>query len=216
MNKYLIYSIDQDLVNNILSTIETEYSEIPNIEPINSINLNGHSDISNQATYISMNSALDIKKYSKNFKVFFRQIFNDNYITVQSVDSNVRLLELKTELKQQLTSIADNIHISPIGYDSKTLDADEVAQQNISGKITQLQNEIALAITSANLFWKDHDNIIHTWADVSTYLAWLQGLQVAIATRRTNLYQTLWQAKTQIDSLTTVDALKAININTIF
>jgi hypothetical protein len=139
-----------------------------------------------------------------------------NYSTKVWEITPAKLDFIKSRVKQQIADRADSIHLSPIVYDNKTLDANEIAQQNILGKISQLQNEIALNITSTNLFWKDHDNVIHTWTDATIYLTWLQGLQVAIASRRSSLYSISWTGKTAVDALTTYDEVSNYSIDTLF
>lgn len=115
------------------------------------------------------------------------------------------LSQAKTDKKNQLTHLADIIHNSPILYDNKLLDADQTARENITGKVNQLQAEIALNITSTDLVWKDANNTLHVFETVEGYMAFLQGLTIAIAARRSNLYAQIWQYKAEIDAMTAVE-----------
>jgi hypothetical protein len=85
------------------------------------------------------------------------------------------------------------------------LDSDKVSQENISGKIEQLKSEIEFGVIPDNLFWKDANNILHTWETHQEYLRWLQGLLIAISNRRTLLYQLSWQASSDIDSMESIE-----------
>ncbi len=116
----------------------------------------------------------------------------------------------------EITAKANELHLFPITYDLKLLDADVTAQQNISGKIIELQNNIALSITSTNLFWRDANNNDHTWTDAAEYLTWLQGLFNAITTRRTNLYALSWQGKAAINAMTTIEEIQNFDVNALF
>lgn len=122
----------------------------------------------------------------------------------------------KTEKKKQITDKANSIHVSPITYDNKLLDADVTARDNIGGKITELKNNIDLNITSTGLFWKDADNIIHTWTNESDYLIWLQGLFNAITLRRSNLYEISWQGKAEIDSFASIEDVVDYSVDDLF
>lgn len=139
-----------------------------------------------------------------------------DYSTKDWILLTEQLEKAKTKKKHDITNYANWLHLEPIEYDNKLLDADRVAQQNISGKITELQNDIALSITSTNLFWKDADNVVHTWTDAADYLIWLQGLFNAITSRRTNLYTISWQGKAEIDAMTNIEDIQAYSITDLF
>jgi hypothetical protein len=139
-----------------------------------------------------------------------------HYSIKEWVLSSEQIDKAKKQKKQDITGQADYLHIQPISYDSKLLDADATAQQNISGKITELQNDIALSITSTNLFWKDADNVVHTWTDAAEYLTWLQGLFNAITTRRTNLYALSWQGKADIDAMSNIEDITNYSVEQLF
>lgn len=122
----------------------------------------------------------------------------------------------KNKVIKAIEQYADDLHNAPIAYDSKSLDADPVARENISGKVNQLKAEIDLSISSANLFWKDADNVVHSWTSATVYSEWLQGLVIAIASRRTNLYALVWQAKADVAALTDIADVLAFDVAAVF
>jgi hypothetical protein len=137
--------------------------------------------------------------------------------TIKDWVISVEQLDLaKSDKKAAIVEHMNTIRYSPIPFDGKLLDANETSQINIAGKISQLQNELALALPSNDLFWKDADNIIHTWTDPAVYLEWLRGLQVQIATRTTELYNKVWQAKTTIDNMNDINDVINFNIDNMF
>lgn len=139
-----------------------------------------------------------------------------DYVNKQWVILNEHQDLSKIDKKNEIINTMNKLRFSTILYDGKNLDANELSQTNISGKILQLQNEIALSIVSGDLFWKDADNVIHTWTDPAIYLEWLQGLQIAIANRTSTLYQTAWAGKAEVDLLTTIQAVIDYDVNTLF
>lgn len=139
-----------------------------------------------------------------------------DYVNKQWVILNEHQDISKIDKKNEIINTMNKLRFSTILYDGKNLDANELSQTNISGKILQLQNEIALSIVSGDLFWKDADNVIHTWTDPAIYLEWLQGLQIAIANRTSTLYQTAWAGKAEVDLLTTIQAVIDYDVNTLF
>ncbi len=142
------------------------------------------------------------------------KIVNNEFVskTIQ----NGLLNDYLKDKKNEITTMANFLHIQPIQYDNKLLDADEIAQQNIYGKITELKNNIDLNITSTNLFWKDANNLMHTWNTPSEYLVWLQGLFNAITTRRTNLYALSWQGKAEVESMSTIEQIQQYDVEALF
>jgi hypothetical protein len=55
--------------------------------------------------------------------------------------------------------------------------------------------------------WRDYYNQDHQ-ADAD----WIRGLNVAITTRTSLVYQTSWQKKAEVESLTTAEAVKAYDV----
>lgn len=123
---------------------------------------------------------------------------------------------LKTELKNTVSEYMLNLSTQPILYDSKPVDADSKAISNINGKLRELEAKIALGLTidTGLLFWKDADNVIHTWDTVVDYINWLHGLVIAIAERTTMLYSVSWAKKLEIDSITDTNVLLSYDITT--
>jgi len=139
-----------------------------------------------------------------------------DYVNKQWVITNEQLALAQQDKKTLIINKINELRFSNIPYDGKNLDADVTAQTNISGKIAQIQNEIALSVPSTDLVWKDADNIVHTWISVNAYLEWLQGLQIAIANRTSALYQTAWTGKAAVDAFTTVQEVIDYDINALF
>jgi hypothetical protein len=139
-----------------------------------------------------------------------------DFTTKQWIVTSIDLDLAKLDKKKLISDKVNQLRYSTIVYDGKNLDANEIAQTNISGKIAQLQNELALALPSNDLFWKDADNIVHTWTDPAVYLEWLQGLQVQIASRATLLYNTAWTGKAAIDAFTDINDVMNYDINALF
>jgi hypothetical protein len=139
-----------------------------------------------------------------------------DYTTKDWILLGEQLEVAKTNKKTQITQQADWIHLQPIQYDGKLLDADTTAQANISGKITELKNDIELNYPSTNLFWKDANNVVHTWTDAGEYLAWLQGLFNKISMRRTELYAISWQGKEIVDSLSDINSITSYSVEDLF
>lgn len=139
-----------------------------------------------------------------------------DYVNNQWVILNDQLELAQKDKKDQIVYKMNQLRFSIIPYDGKNLDANEMAQLNVVGKISQLQNELALALPSNDLFWKDADNIVHTWTDPNVYLQWLQGLQVQFATRNTTLYNQMWQAKTTIDNMTDITDIINFSVDDVF
>lgn len=102
---------------------------------------------------------------------------------------------------------------SPIIYSGIAYDADQIARENIQGKIIEIQSKQALGITTAELFWKDTANVIHTWATLADYLIFLQNLAILIAERGTLLYATAWSKKAEVAALTTVTDVVTYDVN---
>lgn len=102
---------------------------------------------------------------------------------------------------------------SPVIYSGFFYDADQIARENIQGKIIEIQSKQALGITTAELFWKDSTNIIHTWSTLSDYLVFLQNLAILIAERGTQLYATAWSKKAEVEALTAITEVVTYDVN---
>jgi len=139
-----------------------------------------------------------------------------DYVNKQWVILDEYLDTSKIDKKNEINNTMNKLRFAIIVYDGKNLDVDVTAQTNISGKIAQIQNEIALSVPSTDLVWKDADNVVHTWISVNAYLEWLQGLQIAIAHRTSALYQTIWTGKAAVDALSNVQEVIDYDINALF
>jgi len=139
-----------------------------------------------------------------------------DYVNKQWVILDEYLDTSKIDKKNEINNTMNKLRFAIIVYDGKNLDVDVTAQTNISGKIAQIQNEIALSVPSTDLVWKDADNVVHTWISVNAYLEWLQGLQIAIAHRTSALYQTIWTGKAAVDALSNVQEVIDYDVNALF
>lgn len=92
---------------------------------------------------------------------------------------------------------------APITYDGKRLDADGVAQKNLSDKLAGVRERIRLGVAAAPemLIWKDADNIVHQWGGLQAYCDWLARYAIALEERGTRLYITSWQHKLRVQQL---------------
>lgn len=108
-----------------------------------------------------------------------------------------------------------NLALQPIAYDSKSLDADTQAQSNINGKLQEIfaREAIDSPLVSGEMFWKDADNVIHSWTNQTDYKLWLQGLVIAISSRNTALYATAWAKKAEVEALTDINSIINYNVN---
>ncbi len=218
MSIYVIYSKDETIISGIFDYISQTHSVTPVEYNVSNLNMNGHSDVSSTVFAFECpdNVVLDLKTISRTYKVFLRKLIGNNFIELRVIEVSETLSNLKSIKKSQINTKANELRYATIAYDGKNLDANEIAQTNISGKIAQLQNELTLALPSNDLFWKDADNIVHTWTDPAVYLEWLQGLQVQIASRTTLLYNTAWTGKAAVDALTAIDEVVNYDIDALF
>jgi hypothetical protein len=94
---------------------------------------------------------------------------------------------------------------STITCDGIEVDADELAVNNITGKLLGIQAKETLQIPISNeeLFWKDTNGLLHTWTDVSAFKEWLLKLTTLISDRTTSLYAAYWNLKSQVQLLDT-------------
>jgi hypothetical protein len=123
------------------------------------------------------------------------------------------IAEHKAEVIAKINSLREVKSTQPITYLTITYDADQTAQNNIQGKILEIQSKIALALPMTELFWKDSSNTVHIWDTKENYLVFLQNLAILIAERNTNLYAISWTKKAEVEALTTVSDVVTYNIN---
>ena len=120
----------------------------------------------------------------------------------------------KEEIFKSIDKIRRNLSTQPITFDNKLLDADTTTVSiNLPGKLKELEAREILdqPMPVEQMFWKDADNNIHTWTDVTEYRNWLLGYSIAIAERSTYLYSKAWEKKAEIDALT--DITDILNYN---
>jgi hypothetical protein len=94
----------------------------------------------------------------------------------------------------------------PINYSGNLFDADLEAQRNISAWMT---NIAAGQNPPVGFVWRDYNNVDHA-ADA----AFIIGLGNAVTLRGTQLYQTSWAKKAEIDALTTAEQVNNYDVNT--
>lgn len=125
-----------------------------------------------------------------------------NYIDIKKLEKT-NAIDLTRSIKNLL----------PIIYQDTVWDANQIAQNNIQGKLVEISSKQILNIVDANLFWKDTANVIHTWSTMDEYLLWLRGLAIAIAERTTNLYTIAWTKKAEVEALLTVTDVVTYDTN---
>lgn len=104
-------------------------------------------------------------------------------------------------------------NVAPIEYAGRSLDADLLAQKNISDKLSEIKarEDMGQTMPPELMLWRDADNQNETFADMRAMKSWLQGLVVAIAQRGTEAYIWAWQTKAAIAAATTRAELDAIS-----
>jgi hypothetical protein len=129
--------------------------------------------------------------------------------------SNTGISDSKLDINQLIETKRGSLALTPITYDNKTLDADTQAQSNINGKLQEIfaREAISSPLVSGEMFWKDTNNVIHSWSNQTDYKLWLQGLVIAISSRNTQLYSIAWTKKAEVEALTGIDDILAYDIN---
>lgn len=119
------------------------------------------------------------------------------------------LVALRAYKLKAITKQFEESRVAPVEYDGALLDADLVAQKNVSDKLVEISSREAAGTPMPDqlLVWRDADNLMHTFEDQASYKAWLQGLVVAMATRGTMAYVTSWTRKAQLEAATTYEEL---------
>jgi hypothetical protein len=116
--------------------------------------------------------------------------------------------------KVEVNAERDRRNYLPITVNGVTLDADLVAQRNLSDKKAEADERIRLGIPMPTdlLIWKDCNNDLHTFDTLQDYADFISGFVVAMAERGTRLYVTSWAHKDKLDALTSVEAALAYDI----
>jgi hypothetical protein len=136
--------------------------------------------------------------------------------TSKTYTLNTQQLNLAKEKKvTEIDKLRGSKALQSVTYDNKTLDADAQAQSNINGKLQEIfaREAISLPLVSGEMFWKDTNNVIHSWSNQTDYKLWLQGLVIAISSRNTQLYSIAWTKKAEVEALTGIDDILAYDIN---
>lgn len=91
---------------------------------------------------------------------------------------------------------------APIAHQGARLDADSVAQRNISAKLQEIAQRRALAMPmpAETLIWRDADNSLHTFNSQDDLANWLGALAIAISERGTRLYAWSWGQKALVQA----------------
>lgn len=102
---------------------------------------------------------------------------------------------------------------SPIEYLGRLVDADARAQANITNKINEINARIQLGqpMPEGLMMWLDANNQAVTFDSQEQMCDWLQGLVIAITQRGTEAYAWSWQAKDQLRSLKSKNAIGAFS-----
>jgi hypothetical protein len=116
------------------------------------------------------------------------------------------ILQLKTICIKEIDIEREKRNNLPIEYLQNTFDADFVAQRNISVWMTNIANG---QNPPTGFVWRDFNNINHP-ADANFII----GLGNAVILRGTQLYQSSWIKKAEVEALTTAEAVKNYDVTT--
>jgi hypothetical protein len=124
------------------------------------------------------------------------------------------LEKAKALVRKNIEAKREAVLQEPIVYGDKLLDADSRAVMNILNKYTELSARASIGQNpnQADLVWRDKNNTIHQWANLTLYRRFIEGFSIAIAQRGTNAYKRSWALKDTVDSLTEFDAVLNLDI----
>jgi hypothetical protein len=131
-----------------------------------------------------------------------RYTFNTNTWTWQDAAT---LEQLKTRKKNEINQERERRNELPIEYQNNTWDADPQSQRNVSAWMTTLA---AGATLPAGFTWRSYNN-----QDVPADQSFVNGLGAAMTLRGTQIYQTSWVKKAEVDALTTVEQVNNYDVN---
>lgn len=127
----------------------------------------------------------------------------------------IESLELAKSAKRQAIERERDSRVvaQVIVYDGKNLDADAASIDRLSKKLAALAAYEARGaeIPAGLCFWRDADNVTHTFASHTEYKNWLSGLAIAIDARGSQAFAWSWQKKGEVDAATTIEAVAAID-----
>ena len=103
-----------------------------------------------------------------------------------------------------------------IEYDGMRLDADPLSKQNLQDKITAVNARASSGKppSAAMLVWRDADNVMHSFASLNAYRAWLDGFVIALEERGMQAWGWSWAKKDQLAAMTTVEEVLAFDPTT--
>jgi hypothetical protein len=118
------------------------------------------------------------------------------------------LAKAKVAKHQEIEQERDRRLAAPVlVYDGKNLDAREQDIRNLEQKLATVQSRIDQGIAAPvdTLVWRDHDDQLHSFADLATYKTWLDGFAIALDERNTAAWSWSWQKKAELAACTTFD-----------
>ena len=123
--------------------------------------------------------------------------------------------QLKANARGKLEVSRNRRAEAPIEFEGATLDADLKSQGNIKDKLVDIdqRRKQGLDYPTDLLFWRDYDNLMHTFVTVDEYEGWLSRLLIAIAERGTRTYLWMWGKKAEVDACGSVNGLEAVDLS---
>lgn len=116
--------------------------------------------------------------------------------------------------KAEIDSERDRRISLPLLYDGKNLDADARARENLKSKLEEIKSREALnqPMPQQMMVWRDADNVTHSWPTQVAYKTWLEGFAVTMSERGTLIYGACWAHKSNVEALSSVEAVAAYDI----
>jgi hypothetical protein len=128
------------------------------------------------------------------------------FVDYQVVRLPTPIEELKANKKEMINIERGKQNSNPIIYENIQFDADEIAQQNVSAWMSTLAGGGTLP---SGFTWRSYDN-----QDIPVDANFINGLGTAMTLRGTQLYQTSWIKKAEVDALTTVEQVNNYDVTT--
>lgn len=97
-------------------------------------------------------------------------------------------------------------------FEDIEVQADSASQALLSLKLNEIAAAEAAgtAIPSEALIWRDAHNVIHDFATMTAYKAWITGTVAAISRRATDVYADSWARKALVEASNDYDEILAI------
>lgn len=111
------------------------------------------------------------------------------------------LEQAKKDKKVEIQKAMAAALVSPILYQEHLYDADERAQSNVLAWVANINSG---ALVPEGFVWRDYHNQDHP-ADA----AFISGLGNVMISRNSSLYQQSWKYKADVDSLSSIEEVKA-------